>query len=184
MTRATWRELRWAAIAWRRSDCRLAGERLLQLGFALRPEPGLDDLAAELRDPREDLVRRAAPHEHDHRAAVVVELHPEAIHELVLDPDVLLLADRGAGGGPDRRAQQRREEDEADHHSPAGAARSALAGRTAGLVELDLAFAVAFDHDHVVELDRPLFGQLLELRGDGLRSLDVGVGDGDQVAHG
>src|SRR5215217_6650639 len=108
MTRATWRELRWAAIAWRRSDGpRLAGERLLQLGFALWPEPGLDDVAAELRDPREDLVRCAPPHEHDHRAAVVVELHPEAIHEVVLDPDVLLLADRGARGGPDRGAQQR-----------------------------------------------------------------------------
>src|SRR5690349_995112 len=99
MTRATWREPRWAAIAWRSSDCRrLAGERLLQLGLALRPEPGLDDLAAELRDPREDLVRRAAAHEHDHRSAVVVQLGPEAVHEVVFDPDVLLLADRGSRG--------------------------------------------------------------------------------------
>src|SRR5512132_3757754 len=101
MTRATWREPRWAAIAWRRSDGRrLAGERLLQLGFALRPEPGLDDVTAELRDPREDLVRCVAPYEHDHRAAVVVELHAEAIHEVVLDAGVLVLANRRAGGRP------------------------------------------------------------------------------------
>src|SRR4051794_22461427 len=41
MTRATWRELRWAAIAWRRSDGpRPAGERLLQV---LDPDVGALD---------------------------------------------------------------------------------------------------------------------------------------------
>src|SRR3954468_3286068 len=65
MTRATWRELRWAAIAWRRSDGpRPAGERLLQL---LDPGVGVRD-GDELAHDRSVGSTRGAP---DHPPGVI-----------------------------------------------------------------------------------------------------------------
>src|SRR3954447_15568957 len=65
MTRATWRELRWAAIAWRRSDGpRPAGERLLQL---LDPDVGVRD-GDEVAHDRSVGATRVTP---DHPPGVI-----------------------------------------------------------------------------------------------------------------
>src|SRR5829696_6230122 len=68
MTRATWRDPRWAATASRSSGGRApSGERRVELCLGLVVERGLDDRAAELGDARDHLVGRALAREHEQR---------------------------------------------------------------------------------------------------------------------
>src|SRR5215207_6509669 len=184
MTRATWRDPRWAATAPRRSDGRApAGQGVVELSFGLAVERGLDDLAPVLRDPRQDLVRGALAHEHHERGAALVEPLAERLHELVVDARVGEGAGSAAGGRADRHAEQRGKEDQPDQAAPQGAAGGAGRGHVAGLVQLHLAVRSPLDDDEVVEDDRSLLRQLGELGRDGAGGVHVGVRDGDQIAH-
>src|SRR6187200_1142121 len=98
MTRPTWRVSRWASIRCRISPItgarparrcgrgcaagalggrRLPFQRRLQARLGLVVERGLDDLAAEPLDAREDLVGRALAHQHHDRGAALLEIVAE-----------------------------------------------------------------------------------------------------------
>jgi hypothetical protein len=151
------------------------------LGFVV--ERGLDDLAAERGDLREDLVRGRAVDQHDHRGAAGLQLVAQVLHEVVVDTDVGQRAGRRARGRADRHAEQRHEEDQADQPAPEGAADGSAGGQLVGLMQLDLALVVTGDDDRVLELDRVLLLQSAEGPHDLFGGRAVRERDGDEIAH-
>src|SRR4051794_39455629 len=169
----------------RRSDGRGVArfEDVTQPGLGVVVERGLDDLAAELGDLGQHLVRRAAVHERDQRRAARFELGAELLHELVVDADVGQRPGRGARGRADRHADQRDQEDQADQAAPQRAAGRAAGHELVRLMQLDLAVLLAGDDHRVVELDRVLGLEAGERAEDLLRGRLIWIGDGDQCAH-
>ena len=83
---------------------------------------GVQDGSAEVVDRRQDLVRRYAGDEHEHRRGPGPELLAELLHELVAHAEARDRPHPGAGGragGPaDGHAQQRPQEEQADQPTP------------------------------------------------------------------
>src|SRR5215218_9847006 len=115
-----------------------AAEGLAELRLLLRPERRLDHPAAVVRDPRQDLVGGASPHQYHDRRTSILEVLAHRLHEVLLAA-IAVPRDPGAGGGAQRHPEERREEDEADDHPRARALRGAGGGGMAGVVQLDLA---------------------------------------------
>src|SRR3954452_8292983 len=155
------------AATGRPSDGRaLAGKRRAQLRFLLRAERRLEHPAAVLRDPRHDLVGGAALQQDDDCRAALLEVLAQRLHEVLLAA-IAVRGDPGAGRRPQRHAEERREEDEPDDHPRARALRGAAAGEMARVVQLHLAAGGPVDDDDVVDLDRLLLLEVVELGRDG-----------------